>query len=138
MFTKRFGMTALFVLAAACSGNPSPARNPNAAPATTARRSDVISAEELADPAVSTGTALDAVRRLRPAFLMSRGAVSIKDPTAGSVHVSIDGGALVSVDNLNALRPHQIAEIRYLGAADAAQRFGTSAGSGSVILIKSK
>ena len=138
MFTKQFGIAALCVLAAACSGNPAPAVDPNAGRGTTARRTDVITAEELADPTVSSGDALEAVRRLRPGFLMSRGASSIRDPSAGSVHVSIDGGSLGTLDNLSRLRPNQIAEIRYLSAADAAQRFGTSAGSGGVIVVKTK
>ena len=58
--------------------------------------------------------------------------------TAGSVHVSVDGGPLLTVDNLSRLRPTQIAEIRYLNSSDAAQRFGTSAASGGVILVRSK
>jgi hypothetical protein len=78
------------------------------------------------------------VRRLRPRFLMTRGGASVKNSTAGSVHVSIDGGPLLTVDNLSRLRPSQIAEIRYLNASDAAQRFGTNAASGSVILVKSR
>ena len=41
-------------------------------------------------------------------------------------------------DNLSRLRPNQIVEIRYLSATDAAQRFGTSAGSGGVIVVKTR
>ena len=139
MVKQRFGIALLLVLsAAACSGNPAPAASANEGTTTTARRADVITAEELADPTVSSGDALEAVRRLRPGFLMSRGATSIKNTSAGSVHVSIDGGSLGTLDNLSRLRPNQIAEIRYLSAADAAQRFGSLAGSGGVILVKSK
>lgn len=135
MLTKRRCTAMLFVFAAACSTNPAPARDPNAA---AARKSDVITAEELADPSVSAGDALEAVRRLRPSFLVTRGASSIKNTTAGSVHVSVDGGMLGTLDNLSRLRPNQIVEIRYLSAADAAQRFGTSAGSGGVIVVKTR
>jgi hypothetical protein len=42
------------------------------------------------------------------------------------------------VDNLHNVQPSSIKEIRYLSASDAAQRFGTNAGMGAVILIKSK
>ena len=121
----------------ACSGNPAPSGDPGSAPATT-RRTDVITAEELADPSVSAGDALEAVRRLRPSFLVTRGVSSIRNTSAGSVHISIDGAPLLTVDNLARLRPAQIAEIRYLNSSDAAQRFGNSAGTGGVILVRSR
>ena len=137
MVRTRLCIAAALALVAACSSNPAPVGEP--APASTAtRHTDVITAEELADPSIAAGDALEAVRRLRPSFLMSRGASSMKNTTAGSVHVSIDGAPLLTVDNLSRLRPAQIAEIRYLNAADAAQRYGTSAGSGAVILVRSR
>ncbi len=117
----------------ACSGNPAPSADSSAT-----RRPDVITAEELADPSVAAGDALEAVRRLRPSFLVTRGVSSIKNTSAGSVHISIDGAPLLTVDNLARLRPAQIAEIRYLNSSDAAQRFGTSAGTGGVILVRSR
>ena len=92
----------------------------------------------MSDPTVNMGDALEAVRRVRPSFLMTRGASSIKNTTAGTVHVSVDGGSLVTLENLSRLRPNQIAEIRYLSAADAAQRFGASAGSGGVIVVRTR
>jgi hypothetical protein len=137
MFVKRCGL-AVLVVVIACSSNPSPSTEPESANVATARKSDVITAEELADPSVNMGDALEAVRRLRPGFLMSRGATSMKNASAGSVHVSIDGAPLMTLDNLSRVRPNQIAEIRYLSAPDAAQRFGTTAGSGGVILVKLK
>ncbi len=102
------------------------------------RDSDVITSVELSDPAIIGADALEAVRRLRPRFLAKRGAVSIKMADAGTVHISIDGGPLLTPDYLAGLRSGDIAEIRYLNATDAAQRFGTVAGSGAVILIRSR
>jgi hypothetical protein len=106
--------------------------------ASASRGSDVITAEELAHPSISSVDALEAVRRLRPRFLAVRGTVSMRVADAGSVHVSVDGGPLVTVSYLSRMRPSEIAEIRFLNANDAAQRFGTNAGSGSVLLIKSR
>lgn len=137
MARNRLCIAAAFTFVVACTSNPAPSGDPAGAPSAT-RRTDVITAEELADPSVSAGDVLEAVRRLRPSFLMSRGASSIKNTTAGTVHVSIDGAPLLTVDNLSRLRPAQVAEIRYLSATDAAQRFGTSAGSGAVILVRSR
>jgi hypothetical protein len=129
----------LLVAAMACaSGGASSEATEGGTATGTARNADVISAAELADPSVATGNALEAVQRLRPRFLMTRGAMSVKNTTAGSTHVSIDGGPLLTVDALSRLRPSQLLEIRYLSASDAAQRFGTAAGSGGVILAKSR
>jgi hypothetical protein len=138
MFNKRLCTLALLVVAAmACASGSSSTGDPNSSTASS-RNSDVITAEELADPAVASGDAYEAVQRLRPRFLMTRGAVSARNASAGSVHISVDGGPLLTVDNLSRLRPSQIAEIRYLNSSDAAQRFGTNAGSGGVIMVKSK
>ena len=137
MVRTRLGSAAALVLVAACTSNPAPVGEP--APTSTAtRHTDIITAEELADPSIAAGNALEAVRRLRPSFLMSRGTVSIQNTTAGSVHVSIDGAPLITVDNLARLRPAQIAEIRYLNGTDAAQRYGMGAASGGVILVRSR
>jgi hypothetical protein len=136
MFNKRIYFSTLLVAAVACAGGASSASEGSTVGA--GRNADVITATELSDPAIASGDALEAVQRLRPRFLMTRGAMSVKNSTAGSTHVSVDGGPLLTVDALSRLRPSQILEIRYLSASDAAQRFGTNAGSGGVILVKSK
>lgn len=142
MFTKRICGAAFLVTAAlACASNPSSSAGPTpaATPAATAPRNpDVITAEELTNPSVSTGSVLDAVRRLRPNFLMTRGSTSIQNSSAGSVHISLDGGPLQAVSTLSNLRASEVVEIRYLSASAATQRFGVAAGSGGVILVKSK
>ena len=136
MFNHRLYFSAVLLTAIACASGAS-ASDP-VATVGAGRNADIITAAELADPAIASGDALEAVQRLRPRFLMTRGAVSAKNSAAGSTHVSVDGGPLLTVDALSRIRPSQIAEIRYLSASDAAQRFGTNAGSGGVILVKSK
>lgn len=131
MFSKRICTSALLVVALACSSNPTPGTEHSS-------NADVITAAELADATVQSGDALQAVQRLRPRFLMTRGASSAKNASAGAVHVSIDGGPLLTVNNLSRYSPSAIREIRYINSIDAAQRWGTVAGSGGVILVKSK
>ena len=138
MSALRVGAIALLLLASACSSNPSPDADASTAASAQTKNGDVITADELADPSVSAGDAYDAVKRLRPRFLMTRGTLSARNSTAGSVHISVDGGPLLTVENLRNLRPSQIAEMRYLNSSDAAQRFGTNAASGAVIIVKSR
>ena len=136
MPASRICATAVLLCFVACAGQQSA---PGRAIGTEASRgSDVISASELANPSVSSGNALEAVRRLRPRFLATRGSGSIRAADAGSVHVSLDGGPLQTVNFLSRMRPSEIAEIRYLSASQAAQQFGTNAGTGGVMLIKSR
>jgi hypothetical protein len=133
---------ATLVLAASCSsattGGPVQQGADAAADAKPAKNPDVITAEELSAPEIMGGDALAAIQRLRPRFLMVQGQKSSSNKSAGSVKVSIDGAPLLSVDNLHNVQPSSIKEIRYLSASDAAQRFGSNAGMGAVILIKSK
>lgn len=137
MYPRQFVGFALLATAVACaSGSGSATQGSTAVPP---RNPDVITAAELADPMVATGSTYDAIRRLRPKFLMTRGGTSIQNPTAGQVvHCSVDGGPLQTLDLLNRIRPNEISEIRYLSSTDAGQRFGVSAGGAGVILVKTK
>ena len=137
MSTYRIGSAILLIGALACASAPSSSggQKVDAGPKPNA---DVILAAELADQKVGDSDALEAVRRLRPRFLATRGSGSINNKSAGSVHISVNGGSLQTVDNLSRLRVDEVLEIRYLSASDAAQRFGASASSGPVILVKTK
>lgn len=127
----------LLALVVSCASAPK-ASTDEVIHAASTRNPDLITADELTDPAIVAGDALQAIQRLRPRFLMARGSVSNSNRSAGSVQVSVDGGPLLVVSHLKTLRPASIAEIRYLNTSDAAQRFGTAAASGGVIMVKSK
>jgi hypothetical protein len=135
----RFAAAVSLAALAACASGGTPSSDPGApeeARPVSRGPQDVISYDELADPSLGDTDALTVVRRLRPAFLAYRGAVSVNNSQGGSVHVSFDGGALRPVDALSTLRASQVVEIRYLGASAAAQRFGTGAMAGPVIMVK--
>jgi hypothetical protein len=133
----------LLTAASACASS-------GAAPATagstaTAPRRDpnVIVQEELADPSLSTLNAYDAIRSLRPRFLSTRGTqnfaaagIAGSDPESGLPHASIDGVGVVALDELKNLSVRSVIEIRFLDAAAAMQRFGASARSGPVIVVR--
>src|SRR3954451_8135879 len=112
---ERLLISALLIAATACaSGAASSASTPGGPASSTTRvNPDVITADELADPALADVDVLIAVRRLRPRFLSSRGTTSLKNPTAGTVHASINGGSLQSVAQLAQMRVTEVTEIRY-------------------------
>ncbi|MEQ1693185.1 MAG: hypothetical protein ABMA00_17980, partial [Gemmatimonas sp.] len=122
MLNRRRFALALVVITMGCAHRSSAADSD--ATSRPPRDSDVITAQELADPAVAGDNALDAVRRLRPRFLTSRGRQSVMIAGAGSVLVSTNGGPLRGLSDLGRMRTHEILEIRFLGASEAMQRFG--------------
>lgn len=94
---------------------------------------NVLTAAEIARGAASQGTAYDAIQRLRPQFLQTRGKPeSTSDP---STLVSVDGGSLTRIEVLHSISATKVKEIRFLNASEAMERFGLLAKSGPVILV---
>jgi hypothetical protein len=148
MFASRRSVALLIVLAAACA-KPSPGTGtsgptPGAASPTAgavapsprlARNPDVISREELADPAIAGVDALTSIRQLRPAYFRTRGPQSFNNASAGLVQISQDYGPLQPVQQLSAIDTRSLVEVRYLSAVDAQTRFGINANGGPVIVL---
>ena len=136
MISARRCVAALLVIAASCG-------RPSAAPVTTPRvapNPNVISREELQDPAILGMDAVRAIRFLRPTFFRASGPQSFINGSAGLVQYSLDFGPLQPASWLAALPPlslQTLFEIRYLDAADAQNRFGLNANGGPVIVLLS-
>ena len=107
-----FGLATALAACASSGGSAGPRRDPN-----------LITAEELAE--YSTFTALDAIRRLRPRWLQSRGQTSAQ--------VIQDGARLGDPENaLRSMPVSDIEEMRYLSASDATMRYGTNYPGGAI------
>ena len=141
MPTKRLIVPVVLILASACATqslqSEDAATSSSAAGARTAP--DVISSAELSDRSMGDLDALSIIKRLRPAFLATRGGagVSVNSPVTG-IHVTIGGGALQPLSALTSIRASEMLEIRYLNATAAAQAYGSAAGAAAVIVIKRK
>jgi hypothetical protein len=139
-------LSVVLVTASACASsaaNPSPGEGP--APERVNRDRNLISREELSVPSLRAQTVLDAIRSLRPQYLSQRGLQSFKcskpdecqtDPDAGSVHVSIDNGRILPLQELANMHVNSVLEIQFLPTASAMQKFGTAALEGPVILVR--
>jgi hypothetical protein len=137
--TIAFIASALGAFACASQGAPaSDAPSPTSG-ATAQRNPDVITYAEIVDPSIGDLDALSIIKRLRPAFLSTRGgaASSANTPTKG-IQVTIGGGPLQPLSTLTSIHASEILEIRYLNASAAAQAYGTTSGAASVIVIKRK
>lgn len=95
----------------------------------------VLLASEIAT--IPGTTAYDAIMRLRPEFLRTRGADSPSNPLPMTPEIYVDDMHLGGIETLRTLRAEQIARVEYLGASDATTRFGTGHTAG-VILIKTR
>ena len=96
---------------------------------------NLITAEEIASSNAST--AYDAVERLRPTFLRTRGAQSLQNPTPVAPLVYLDGMRYGPVAALAQIPALGIVSIQYLTALDASQRFGLG-NEGGAILVSTK
>jgi hypothetical protein len=133
MLPTTIRMAALLAITLACATKTA-STNGDAAPHHV-RNSDVISREELQDPAVVSNDAMTTIRQLRPAFFMTRGPLSIKNITAGQLQISQDFGPLQKSSALSAIDTRSLVEVRYLNATDAQARFGINANGGPVLVL---
>jgi hypothetical protein len=137
MRVTRRSLAGLLLVGAACASQPK-ASGTGTASAPSARQNrnpNVISREELQDPAIAGSDAATAIRQLRPAFFRTRGPQSFSNAAAGSVQISQDYGPLQPLGQLGSLDTRSLVEVRYLDANDAQSRFGINANGGPVIVL---
>lgn len=110
----------------------------SSAQAQKGRRSNLISAEEVAKSSAST--AYDLVKTLRPQWLRARGiSTGQPDPSGGGVSdpgggimVYVDGMRRGTVDELENIGVERVQEMRFLNANDATQKYGTGHTQGAI------
>jgi hypothetical protein len=132
----RFLRSTLFVLALAAAGGTAVGCATSGATSSAPRgSSDVITQAELAR--VEAVTLRQAIERLRPNFLRSRGPSSITDQTAGAIIVYLDETRMGGLDALENIPVTEVREVRKLNASEATQRYGTGH-AGGVIVVRRK
>lgn len=136
MSITRLTVVALLVVTASCGANRPP-ETPGGAPAPTPveRKPNVISSEELRDPAIISRDAYTAIRQLRPNFFTYHGPNSFMQSNTGQLHFSSDYGPLQELQQLTKMNIFGVIEVRYLTAEQAQARFGLNANGGPVIVL---
>jgi hypothetical protein len=86
-----------------------------------ASRVQLLAADIAATDALN---AFDAVERLRPQWLRSRGPTSIENATPTYAHVFMDGRNAGDLEFLKSLHTRDVVEMRFLTAGEAAVRYG--------------
>lgn len=126
MRTTLLAMSLLALVPAACATGPG-------TDSEVRRNRYVISFEEITDlPSLS---AYEAVQRLRPSWLQSRGPMSGGGATRSFPHVIMDGILLGDINTLRDLRIDNVLEFHFISARDATTRFGTGYMAGVIEII---
>jgi hypothetical protein len=78
----------------------------------------------------------DAINKLRPQWLTSRGPTSVTDATPSSVDVYMNGSLLGKAEYLRNLALSDVTEVRYWDAGQASARFGMGHQRGVIELTR--
>jgi hypothetical protein len=93
-----------------------------------------ITESELA--ATNSDNLYDAIVKLRPDWLTTRGPKSVTDMTLSSVDVVMNGTTVGNVDYLREVRLLDVSGVRFWNAGQAATRFGMGHPRGVIELIR--
>ena len=96
---------------------------------------NLITADEIAKS--NATNAYEAVERLRPAFLRTRGAQSLQNQEPPTPLIYIDGMRYGPLQTLSSVPAIGIVSIQYLNAIEATQRFGFG-NEGGAIMVTTK
>ena len=117
-------VVALLALSA-CASQSSSKRPPS-------KDANLITLDELEK--VNASNLFDAVNRLRPQFLRSRGVVSLQDPTPPTAVVYLDGQRVGGIDFLERMSPMGVISVRYMTPVDASSRYGLNHEGGAILV----
>jgi hypothetical protein len=97
---------------------------------------NLITADEIVR--VNANTAYEAVERLRPAFLTTRGATSLQDQSPVTAVVYLDGLRYGTVTSLSTIPATGIASIQFLPPIEAGMRYGLGHEGGAILIVSKR
>lgn len=103
-----------------------------------ARKADLLTAEEIATARADAMNAYDAIARLRPNWLVSRGASTFGSGNTEFAIVFVDGQKHGSLDTLRRIPAYHARDFRYYDVTQAGATFGIQGGMGGVIEVRMK
>lgn len=119
-------LSTLLLAAAANAAAQAPARKPR-------RDANLITAEELA--AKPAQTLYDAIRALRPAWMMRGRPTTLMPQNEGQLIVYVDGTRYGTIETLRQFVPSIAQAVRYYSPSDAEAHFGPGHLNGAIEVI---
>ncbi len=98
-------------------------------------RTNIVTAEEIADTHADVTTAYDALLRLRPNWMAPHGAMSSNTNISNYATVFVDGQLQGDINALRNVPAYYVAEIRYYDFTQAGARFGVRGGTTGAIEV---
>ena len=130
--TMRTWTTVVLVMSCVvCGCAPAASTTQAGAPAP---RNNILTQGQLS--ATNSETLYDAINKLHPDWLTSRGPSSVTDATPTAVDVFMNGTMLGRADYLRDMRVVDVSEVRYWNAGQAAARFGMGHPRGVIEIIR--
>ena len=108
--------------------------HPSAGSSAPSTGGNVVTQQQLA--ATNAQSVYDALQKLRPEWLSSRGPTSVTDDTPAVASVYMNGTMLGKADYLREMRPLDVTEIRYWDAGQASARFGMGHPRGVIEIVR--
>ena len=123
---RRF-LLAMWVFAAGCSSaTGSGAGNPE--------RRNVITADEIKDVANPGWSAYDLISRVRPEYLKSRSAQTLREPEPVYAVVYLDDIYHGELESLKDITISRVASVQFINAYDTTARFGQTYQGGAIMV----
>lgn len=94
----------------------------------------VITGEQLL--ATNQSNLYQALQNLRPQWLRSRGSATLSGPT--EVMLFVNEAPYGTVNDLSGIPIDAVQDIRFLNASEAGSRYGTAAGAGGLLLVRTR
>lgn len=128
------GLTVALLGVACAKQQADTAATPQAGAAPSTRRStSVITSEELSE--TNAQNAYYAIQMLRPGWFRSRARTSLgAGGAADPMYVYLDNTRYGTIQSLQQMSLSGIAEIRYMDASEATNRFGTGHAMGAIVI----
>ncbi len=118
----------LSLMIAGCGSGPAPTSGLGY------RNRTILTLEEIRESRTGESTAFELIQKMRPEYLRSRGASSLRDTTPATAVVYVDDIRYGELESLRTMSADQVFQIRYLSASDATTRFGTDHLGGAILI----
>lgn len=129
--TKRFGLLGSMAVLTVLVGTGACASGGSGS---SSGSSTVITGEQLM--ATNQNNLFQALQNLRPQWLRSRGSASLTSPT--QVMLFVNEAPYGTVNDLSSIPIDAVQDIRFLNASEAGSRYGTAAGAGGLLLVRTR
>ena len=113
---------------AGCATGPAPGQS------FSERNRTVLFADEIDKSGGVGRNAYDLIAQLRPEFLRSRGATSLRNSVPPTATVYLDGVKYGDLQSLKLISAEHVTIVRYLSGSEATTRYGTDHVGGAILI----